>query len=124
MKGLIRSSLIAALFFIGIIGAPPATPTAQAALIGGGTTGDFVDIDSCGTVFKVPLILFEMPIGTCSIWIPDSGGVIVHSRLLDPFEAGDRVYIEGRAILAFTDVYPRCPGFPLIEAALSDCDGG
>jgi len=123
-----RTSIVAALAAAVGIGAaviPGASHTSEArAGFGGGFGGDFVAIDACGTIQEVPLFLFGMPYGTCKVWVENTGGpfggLTVNGGLLNQFDAGDQVYIEGSAILAITNVYPRCPGFPLVEATFSE----
>ncbi len=96
---------------------------AEAGLIGGGGgLGDYAVIDGCGTIQDQVVFLFGMPYAVVRVWVPDAFGFTVRGGQLDQFDPGDKVYIEGLALLAQTNVFPPLPGLPLVEAAFSDCD--
>jgi hypothetical protein len=126
MKTFIRFAAVAAVFALTTAWLPGTTQPAEARLggiggIGGpGGFGDFVAIDGCGTVQTVQLFLGGEPFGTCTIWVPDGFGFSV--RVGSQFNDGDRVYIQGLALLAQTNVYPSCPALPLVSATFSDCE--
>jgi hypothetical protein len=101
---------------------PGASPKAHAGFGPGGGFNDFITVDGCGTITDVPLFLFGQPFGSCRVWVPDGFGFSVRGAQLDQFAVGEKVYIQGTALLAQTNVFPPCPAFPLVSAQFSDCE--